>query len=501
MAAMGPALPPRYSVPERIAQGGMGDVYRATDEILGRAVAIKVLAERYATQDEFRKRFLREAQLAASLTGEPYVATIYDVGENEDGVPFIVMELVPGGTVADWLREGTLPHDRSLAWLEQTAVALDIAHERGIVHRDVKPANLLLAADDTVRVSDFGIARAAGHDTLTAAGTVLGSSGYMAPEQARGEAITSATDRYSLACVAFELLTGRRPFERESVTAEAAAHAHDRPPSARGLDPSLPVALDAVFARALAKRPEERPETCRALVSDLREALIGSVETVPAAMAPVPVATRQTVVRHRARPRTAMLVVLAAALLAAGGGLAWALTSVGDDTEGSTVVQTQVLTRVETETLEGTTVEQTVERTIEVTEIEQVTTSPETTAEETTVEETTAEETTAEETTVEEPPTGESGSQLNDRGFARLQQGDVEGALPILEQAVSLLAGSSTTAEAYASYNLAVARFGVGRCDGVLELLDRSQAVQGQRREIDRLRPQVERRCSGDGDD
>ena len=497
MAAMGPALPPRYTVPERIARGGMGDVYRAIDESLGREVAIKVLAERYANQDEFRKRFLREAQLAASLTGEPYVAAIYDVGENEEGVPFIVMELVPGGTVADRLHHGPVPHDRALAWLDEAAVALDVAHERGIVHRDVKPANLLLAADDTVRVSDFGIARAAGHDTLTDAGTILGSSGYMAPEQARGEAITSATDRYSLACVAFELLTGRRPYDRESSTAEAATHAHDTPPSVRDVDPTLPVALDGVFARGLAKRPEDRPATCGALVDELQTALSGPSETIPAAMAPVPVATSRTVVRRAPGARGGLLLLLAALLLAAGGGLAWALTAVGDDETGSTVVQTQILTEVLTETLEGTTVE----RTVEVTETEQVTTAPEVTEEETTAEETTAAETTAGETTVDAPTTGESGAQLNDRGFALLQQGDVEGALPILEQAVSILAGSATTAEAYASYNLAVARFGVGRCDGVLALLDRSQAVQGERREIDRLRRQVERRCDGDGDD
>ncbi|MBA2295873.1 MAG: protein kinase [Actinobacteria bacterium] len=488
----GPSLPARYTVPELIAHGGMGDVYRATDETLDRTVAIKLLAERYARQDEFHERFLREARLAASLSGEPSVVAIHDVGETEDGLPFIVMEYVPDGTVADHLRSGPLEQEHALRWLSQAAAGIDAAHRRGIIHRDVKPANLLIAADGTVRVSDFGIARAAGHDTLTAAGTVLGSSGYMAPEQARGQAITPATDRYALACVAFECLTGRRPFERENVTAEAAAHANEEPPSARELTPSLPRALDPIFARGLAKSPDDRFESCAELVSHLRRTLADDRPPAAAPVIPTPMATTveaPRVVHHATRPRRGAVLLVAAALLAAGGGLAWALTSVGDDSDGSTVVLT--------ETLQGETVERTVTEsdTVEVTQTEQVT------ADETTTEETTTEETTTEETTAEAPPAGVSGVQLNDRGFALLQQGDVDGALPVLEQAVAALSGSATIAEAYASYNLATARFGVGRCDGVLDLLDRSQQVQGERKEIDRLRRQVERRCSAESDD
>jgi len=175
MGATGLRLPARYAGVTAIAHGGMGDVVRATDERLGRTVAIKVLAERYATNDEFRARFLRESQTAASLSNEPYVIAIYDVGESDDGLPFIVMEYLPGGTLAVRLRDGPVDRGQALAWLGQVASALDAAHARGIVHRDVKPANLLVADDGTIRVSDFGIARAATHDTLTAAGTVLGS--------------------------------------------------------------------------------------------------------------------------------------------------------------------------------------------------------------------------------------------------------------------------------------------------------------------------------------
>ena len=174
MAAPRPSLPPRYAVEQLVAHGGMGDVYRASDERLGRVVAVKVLSERYARQEEFRQRFLREARTAATLTGEPNVVAIYDVGETSDGLPFIVMEYVSEGTVADRLASGPVSTETAMRWLAQAASALDAAHARGVVHRDVKPANLLVASDGAIRVSDFGIARAAGDDTLTAAGTVLG---------------------------------------------------------------------------------------------------------------------------------------------------------------------------------------------------------------------------------------------------------------------------------------------------------------------------------------
>ena len=167
------------------------------------------------------------------------MVTIFDVGEH-DGIPFIVMEYLGGGSLADQLRGGRVPHDTAIAWLDQAASALDAAQAAGIVHRDVKPSNLLLDDDGEVHVSDFGIACAAAHDPLTSTGTILGSSGYMAPEQARGEPTTAASDRYALGCVAFELLTRRRPFEAESPTAEAMLHASEPPPHASELEPSVP---------------------------------------------------------------------------------------------------------------------------------------------------------------------------------------------------------------------------------------------------------------------
>src|SRR5262245_33127910 len=314
MAAQKRLLPPRYAALELLAHGGMGEVYRATDKRLGRTVAVKLLAERHARSEEFRARFVREAQTAASLTGEPFVAAIYDVGETDAGLPFIVMEYVPGGTVANSLGAGPLPQEQAITWLGQAAHGLDAAHARGIVHRDVKPGNLLVAEDGTIRVSDFGIARAAGHDTLTIAGTVLGSSGYMAPEQARGEATTPATDRYALACVAYELLTGRRPFARESMAAEAAAHANEAPPSVTSVRSDLPPRLDRVFARGLAKRPEDRYPSSAALVDDLRGALsLPDAEATAVTTAIPPTTTQPRIVHHDARRRHGAVLLAVAA--------------------------------------------------------------------------------------------------------------------------------------------------------------------------------------------
>ena len=250
----------------------MGRVYRATDSVLERTVAVKLLADRYAGDDEAHARFRREALAAARLSATRNVVTVFDVAEH-DGRPFIVMEYLDGGSVYDRLRAGRVPSEEALAWLEQSASALDQAHANGIVHRDVKPANLLLDADGNVHVSDFGIASASGSDTLTTPGMVLGTVGYLAPEQARGEAATAASDRYALGVVAFELLTGRRPFEGDTPTTEAFGHLHGEIPSATALDPSLPARVDDVFRTALAKEPESRPANALALVSMLREAL------------------------------------------------------------------------------------------------------------------------------------------------------------------------------------------------------------------------------------
>ncbi|PYO39965.1 MAG: hypothetical protein DMD33_19230, partial [Gemmatimonadetes bacterium] len=177
----------------------MGEIYRATDTVLGRAVAIKVLAEPYAQDESIRARFTREALAAARLSGQPNTVMIYDVGEHE-GRPYIVMEYLSGGSLDDVLREdGAQPAERVFAWLGQAAAALDAAYKHGVVHRDVKPGNLMLDRDGHVHVGDFGIASAAGMDSLTLTGTVLGTAGYLSPEQAQGDRATPASDRYALA--------------------------------------------------------------------------------------------------------------------------------------------------------------------------------------------------------------------------------------------------------------------------------------------------------------
>jgi eukaryotic-like serine/threonine-protein kinase len=459
MAATQIALPSRFELPELVAHGGMGDVFRATDTALERTVAIKVLAERYARDAEFRARFTREARTAAQLSGEPNVVLVFDVGD-AGGLPFIVMEYLPGGSVADRLHAGPVAPAQALAWLEQAGRALDAAHVRGIVHRDVKPANLLLGADGEIRVTDFGIARAASHDTLTGIGTILGTAGYMAPEQAHGERATAASDRYALGCVAFELLTGRRPFAAESVTAEAAAHASAPIPSAHAVARDLPTAIDQVFVRALAKAPDDRYASCAEVVADLRRAFHdAATETRPVVPVPAPGPPASTAVTRLASPagrrRVRWALAAAAAVALAAAGFALALVgATGGDTP-----RTVIRVETRTETVEG---EQRV-------------------------------------TTVTEPqsetPSEASGADLNDQGFRLMQARDYQGALPLLEQAVGKLQGTGAVAEAWASYNLALTRFALGQCDGVVDLLDRSQEVQGKRKEIERLRKQVEKGC------
>jgi eukaryotic-like serine/threonine-protein kinase len=438
----------------------MGEVYRATDTALERTVAVKVLSDRYARQDDARARFRREALAAARLSATPNVVTVFDVAEH-DGRPLIVMEYLEGGSVYERLRAGRIPRGQALTWLEQAANALDRAHASGIVHRDVKPANLLLDRDGNVHVSDFGIASASGADMLTEPGTVLGTAGYISPEQARGEPATSASDRYSLAVVAFELLTGRRPFGGDTPTTEAFAHLNASVPRVGDVDPTQPLALDSVFDSALAKDPSQRPGTARELVRRLREALDDAPVTVAAptkVLEPQPrvVPTRRIVRReHHARGRRVWLAALVAfVLLGLGLGVA-ALVTAGD---GFPPPQTSAQDARRSEAAS------------------------------------TSQDTTTRVTTTAEPEV--DGAALNRDGFARMQAGDFAGALPLLRESVLALKGSNTLDEAYASYNLAYSRFVVGRCDGVVGLLDRSERIQGHRSEIDELRRQWEKRCA-----
>ena len=263
----GVSLPERYVVIRHVADGGMASVWEASDELLGRRVAVKVLSPTYAADDAARRRFTREARAAARLSTHPHVVTVYDAGEH-DGQAFLVMALYPGGTVADRIKAGPIPRPLALDWLEDAAGALDLAHAEGVVHRDVKPANLLLDAGDRVAVADFGIATAAWDTSMTSTGLVLGTLAYLAPEQRMGGAATAASDRYALGLVARQLLTGARPSD---------------PAPGRVV---LPGAAEVVLQRATADDPAQRPETCHALVQELEAALGDDEPTAPTRAAP-----------------------------------------------------------------------------------------------------------------------------------------------------------------------------------------------------------------------
>src|SRR5262245_43660034 len=236
-------LPPRYISVEALARGGMGEIYRACDATLGRDVAVKVLSDAYAHDAPLRARFKREALAAARLSNEPHIVTIYDVGE-WNGRPYIVMELASGGTIADRLDASGHDVGESLRWLAQAGAGLDTPPARCVCHRVVKPANLLLTTGGEVRVADFGIASAAGLASVTETGSVLGTLGYLAPEQARGERVGPAADRYAFAVVAYQLLAGRRPFEHATGAAEAFAATREPVPPIAEQRPGLPSSLD-----------------------------------------------------------------------------------------------------------------------------------------------------------------------------------------------------------------------------------------------------------------
>jgi serine/threonine protein kinase len=262
-------LPPRYRVVRHIANGGMATVWAAEDAILERLVAVKVLAAGYAADPSARRRFTREARAAARVSDHLNVVTIFDTGDH-DGQAFIVMEHFAGGSVADRLKTGDpIPVPLALRWLRETASALDTAHAADIVHRDVKPGNLLLDENGRLAVGDFGIASIAGETAMTAAGQILGTAAYLSPEQARGRPATPASDRYSLAVVAFELLCGRRPFDGNTPMAQARARVEQEPAM-----PSGPCAAAGdALAWGLAREAADRPVTAAAFVTALDDAL------------------------------------------------------------------------------------------------------------------------------------------------------------------------------------------------------------------------------------
>ena len=282
-----------YRLESQVGAGGMAVVFRARDERLGRLVALKILSPALASDQAFRRRFIAESRAAAAVD-DPHIIPVYEAGE-ASGALFIAMRFVKGGDLRLILqREGPLPPDRAAAFISPVASALDAAHGAGLVHRDVKPANILVDArpgrPDHVYLSDFGVVKGASSSvSLTAAGQFLGTPNYSAPEQIQGLAVDGRADQYALACVTYQLLTGALPFERDQDMAVLLAHVSAPPPS---LGAGLPEAADRVLARALAKVPEKRYGSCQDFADALREALglapYISVSPAPVAAHPQP---------------------------------------------------------------------------------------------------------------------------------------------------------------------------------------------------------------------
>jgi serine/threonine-protein kinase len=469
-------LPERYRVVRHVANGGMAAVWAAEDAVLGRLVAVKILAQHVAADPSARTRFEREARTAARVSDHPNVVTIYDVGEHDD-VPFIVMELFTGGSVAERLQGGlgSVPRTRALAWLEQAAAALDYAHGESIVHRDIKPANLLLDDRERLAVGDFGIARAAEDSSLTQAGQVLGTAAYLSPEQALGQDATAASDRYSLGVVAYELLTGRRPFQGEHIAAQARQHVEGEMPST-----GLGGDVDAVIGRAMAKEPDDRYPTAARFVEELR-AVAGDGRTAPApppteatrrvAATPPPAAPPRTPARPPAVPpqrgdgnRRAWVLALAALLVLALAAGAVALVSSGDESgSGSEQASTPTQERERTQTEEEP----------QQTQAEE--SPPATPPAET------APDNEGEGGAGPDSASGESPAALNDQGYSLLQNGQAEQAVPILQRSVEGFEaqgeGADPTTYGYALYNLGTALVEAGRPADAIPYFERRLEV------------------------
>jgi eukaryotic-like serine/threonine-protein kinase len=417
-------LPDRYEPIRRIATGGMASVWCAHDRVLGRRVAIKLLSERLQNEDAAVRRFKREARTAARLSGHPHVVTIFDVGETEArdragrGRAFIVMEYLPGGTVADAVRLGAVTLEEATRWVREVAAALDYAHAQGVLHRDIKLANLLLDRSRVLHVADFGIARAGSEDTITGSNEVIGTAAYLAPERALGQPATSASDRYSLAIAAFELLAGTRPFTAKHFAAQARAHLEEARPSASERNPSLPPAVDAVLARGMAKRPGDRWPTAAAFADAIEDAVGRPIYEPPPPAYEPPIEV--------GRPQVPRRAIAFAALAAAAFGVGVTVGASRPENHARTRLAAGVHPAVTSATRRPVAAKPPRPRaqTSTANGIPSATTTP--------------------------PPTAD---QLEARGHSLMESGSYEAAIGVLRQAVQAAPANSLT-YAYALYDL-----------------------------------------------
>src|SRR5438445_6238107 len=289
----------RYELGNVLGRGGMAEVYVGTDRVLGRRIAVKILADRFAKDSSFVARFRREAQSAAALN-HPNVVSVFDTG-SDDGTHFIVMEYVQGKTLSQVLRDGSaLMPERAVEITEGVAEALAFAHQAGIVHRDVKPGNIMLTPAGDVKVMDFGIARATTSESLTQTATVLGTATYFSPEQAQGESVDARSDIYSLGCVLYEMLTAHPPFAGDTPVAVAYKHVKEEAAAPGRLNADVPPALDAIVMKYLAKNPANRYQSVDELLQDLRRFEAG----LPVAATPLLAPEATEIVDRAPRPTT-----------------------------------------------------------------------------------------------------------------------------------------------------------------------------------------------------
>ena len=272
MNVIGKTIANRYEIISKTGVGGMATVYTAKDKVLNRNVAVKVLKDEFTTDDEFVKRFNSEALAAASLT-HPNIVSIYDVG-NEDGIYYIVMELVRGKTLKQIItEEGALPWKWSVNIAIQIASALEMAHKNNIVHRDIKPHNIIITEDGVAKVTDFGIAKAVSNSTITAFGTTIGSVHYFSPEQAKGGYTDAKSDIYSLGVVMYEMLTGKVPFDADTSVSVALKHMQEKPVTPMEIKKTIPKAVNDIILKAMEKEPMARYQNATSMIRDLSRAL------------------------------------------------------------------------------------------------------------------------------------------------------------------------------------------------------------------------------------